>query len=75
MNAFINRWIERATAATKNAAKDHRWRYINYASNQQDPFAGYGEQNVQRLRNIQKSVDPRGVFTSSGLCKGFFKLN
>ena len=75
MNAYIDRWIEKATKATKDAGKYHPWRYINYASNRQDPFAGYGEQNVQRLRDIQKNVDPRGVFTSSGLCKGFFKLN
>jgi aryl-alcohol dehydrogenase-like predicted oxidoreductase len=50
--------------------------YINYVSAQQAPdvFAGYGDKNVQRLREIQRAVDPRGVYTSHGLWRGFVKL-
>lgn len=74
VNAVTKRWVERATAAAKSAGRHNPWLYINYASNEQDPFACYGEANLQRLKSIQKSIDPQGVFTSTGLCKGFFKL-
>ena len=76
--------VERMTANTihrlKAAAEDlgiaNRYLYINYASAAQvdDVFAGYGDENVQKLKKIQKAVDPRGIFTSHGLWKGFFKL-
>ncbi|OGM43868.1 FAD binding domain protein [Aspergillus bombycis] len=74
MNAFAAEWVKRATAATKDAGKHNPWLYINYASKGQDPFLGYGEANRQRLRRIQREVDPQGVFTSDGLCRGYFKL-
>jgi hypothetical protein len=74
INNFVNRWAERAMSSSKIAKKHHFWLYINYASKEQDPFSGYGEDNLRRLRSIQKSVDPEGVFTSSGLCRGYFKL-
>ncbi|KAE8382346.1 hypothetical protein BDV26DRAFT_288632 [Aspergillus bertholletiae] len=74
MDAFAQKWVERATAVTKDAGKHHPWLYINYASTEQDPFLSYGEANRQRLRRIQSEVDPRGVFTSGGLCRGYFKL-
>lgn len=74
MTTFVNRWVERAEAATRDAGKYHPWLYINYASKKQDPFSGYGEENLQRLRTIQASVDANGVFSSTGLCRGYFKL-
>lgn len=76
--------VERMTANTihrlKVAAEDlgvaNRYLYINYASASQadDVFAGYGDENVQKLNKIQRAVDPHGIFTSHGLWKGFFKL-
>ncbi|KAJ6132906.1 FAD linked oxidase N-terminal [Penicillium samsonianum] len=74
MNRFVSRWVESATSLIHKSGKDHPWLYINYASKDQDPFSGYGETNLQRLRDIQKRVDPSGVFTSTGLCRGYFKL-
>ena len=74
MNGFVARWIEKVNAFADKQGKRHPWLYINYASNQQDPFAGYGEENVRRLQHVQKNVDPEGVFTSTGLCRGYFKL-
>ncbi|KAE8413974.1 hypothetical protein BDV36DRAFT_303684 [Aspergillus pseudocaelatus] len=74
MNAFAQEWVERSTATTKDAGKHHPWLYVNYASKAQDPFLSYGEANLQKLRRIQKEVDPQGVFTSDGLCRGYFKL-
>jgi len=49
---------------------------MNYAwTGQADKvFAGYGESNAERLREIQRAVDPRGIFTLRGLWRGFMKL-
>ncbi|KAE8327046.1 hypothetical protein BDV39DRAFT_205457 [Aspergillus sergii] len=74
VNAFVQRWIQRVEDVTIQAGSQHRWLYINYAYHQQDPFSGYGERNKQKLVDVQKAVDQRGVFTSRGLCRGYFKL-
>lgn len=73
--AFADRWIEKSKAASVAVGKDHQWLYINYAYTSQDPFAGYGEANQERLKTIQKAVDPQGVFASTGLARGYFKIN
>lgn len=72
---FAARFIKRAKEVTVQAGLDNRWMYINYANQIQDPFAGYGMENKKRLQEIQKAVDPDGVFTSTGLCRGYFKVN
>ncbi|KAK8917682.1 FAD-dependent monooxygenase yanF [Metarhizium anisopliae] len=74
ISALADRWLQRSLAIIQEAGKGNPWLYINYASKSQDPFAGYGEKNRQRLIAIQKEVDPRGTFTSKGLCRGNFKL-
>ncbi|GMG30796.1 unnamed protein product [Aspergillus oryzae] len=74
MNAFAQEWVKKSTATTKDAGKHYPWLYINYASTDQDPFLSYGEANLQKLRRIQRDLDPQGVFTSEGLCRGYFKL-
>lgn len=74
MNTFVSNWVEKSTAATRDAGEHHPWMYINYASKEQDPYGGYGEENLEKLRRIQRSVDPDGLFTSRGLCRGYFKL-
>jgi hypothetical protein len=74
VNAFVHRWIQRATNDTVQAGIHHRWLYINYAYHQQDPFSGYGKVNKEKLIDVQESIDHLGVFTSQGLCRGSFKL-
>jgi hypothetical protein len=74
VNAFVQKWIQRVQAATVQAGSHHHWLYINYAYHQQDPFSGYGQRNKQRLIDVQKTIDQREVFTSRGLCRGYFKL-
>ncbi|KAJ9374490.1 CAZyme family AA7 [Paecilomyces variotii] len=68
--------IRRLQAVARDTGVGHRYIYINYASAAQvhDVFAGYGEDNAQRLRDIQRAVDPQGIFTSHGLWRGFVKL-
>jgi hypothetical protein len=79
-DAVVNRMTANIIARVNVTAQDlgvaSRYKYMNYASAAQTDsvFAGYGAENVQRLKSIQKSVDPRGIFTSKGLWRGFVKL-
>ncbi|KAL1849319.1 hypothetical protein Plec18167_000463 [Paecilomyces lecythidis] len=68
--------IRRLQAVAEDIGVGHRYIYINYASAAQADgiFSGYGEDNAQRLRVIQRAVDPYGVFTLRGLWRGFMKL-
>lgn len=75
MNAYADRWLTRSKQRASEMNLLHPWLYINYAKHDQDPFSGYGETNKLRLQRIQKAVDPRGIMTSQGLCRGSFKLN
>lgn len=60
--------------AAKSLNAFHPFIYINYANKGQDVFEGYGEDNHKRLTEVQKALDPQGIFTSSGLWTGFFKV-
>ena len=51
----------------------YRYVYQNYASLDQDVFAGYGEDNKQRLIRISRKYDPEQVFQN--LQPGYFKLS
>ena len=53
----------------------HPYIYANYAGPWQDIWGGYGEENVQQLRKLQRKYDPEQIFTRGGLCGGGFKLN
>jgi FAD/FMN-containing dehydrogenase len=68
--------IQKLTSAAEKLGVANRYRYINYASAAQtdEVFPGYGGENMQRLKQIQMAVDPKGVFTSKGLWRGFRKL-
>ncbi|ETS79957.1 hypothetical protein PFICI_07486 [Pestalotiopsis fici W106-1] len=74
MNAFADTWITRSMQAASDVDRLHPWLYINYAKDTQDPFSGYGKVNKARLISIQEAIDPKGIFTSTGLCRGSFKL-
>lgn len=72
--AFADNFIDGFKEAAEELGVLHPYLYVNYADKGQDVFASYGEENNRRLIEIQKSVDPKGIFTSSGLWRGFFKL-
>ncbi|KAF4258360.1 hypothetical protein KXW98_004367 [Aspergillus fumigatus] len=65
-DATVNRMTENIISRIEAVAKElkvaDRYLYINYASAAQADkvFAGYGEKSRRRLRDIQRSVDPRG---------------
>ncbi|RDL32612.1 uncharacterized protein BP5553_09068 [Venustampulla echinocandica] len=68
----VLRFFSRSIALAKSMSLDHRFIYMNYAGLDQGVFAGYGEHNLGRLKDIQKRYDPHGVFTK--LQPGYFKL-
>jgi len=71
LGAYIN-WLAKATARAKELGLYHRYLYMNYASQFQDPIRGYGDSNRARLRDVAKKYDPDGVFQL--LQPGYFKL-
>ncbi|KAI8950403.1 putative oxidoreductase [Xylaria longipes] len=72
--------VEEATRALINAIDNdnHRlgtynpFQYLNYAAPWQDPIASYGEESVERLHEVAREVDPKGVFTHQ--VPGGFKI-
>ena len=74
MYRFNRNVMERAKAAAIKMGLYHPFLYQNYASEDQDVFAGYGENARKRLQAIQKGIDPQGVFQKGGLCDGYFNL-
>ncbi|EKG14375.1 hypothetical protein MPH_08466 [Macrophomina phaseolina MS6] len=74
MYAFAEAWRCRSEEVAREMGLWNRYLYINYCKEDQDPFGGYGEKNKERLRRIQRKVDPEGIFTREGLNRGNFKL-
>lgn len=68
--------VERMRSVARQAGVAHPYMYLNYASagDAEKVFSGYGAANVERLKSIQAAVDPQGIFTASGLWRGFMKL-
>lgn len=69
--------VRRVEAAAKDSGVANRYLYINYASAAQADgvFGGYGDENVQRLKEVHRAVDPHGIFASKGLWRGFSSCN
>ena len=66
------KWLSRSNAMARELGLDHRYLYMNYASQFQNPIRGYGEPSLERLRSIARKYDPEGVFQK--LQPGYFKL-
>jgi hypothetical protein len=69
--------IEKSEALAKEMGLWHRFKYMNYAEKWQADaiYSGYGEENHKHLKQLQRKIDPEGVFTKGGLCGGYFMLN
>lgn len=64
-------WQQADELALERGLK-RNWIYINYAAEDQDPIASYGEENVRRLREMSRKYDPTGLFQKN--MPGGFKL-
>ncbi|KAN0094203.1 FAD-binding domain containing protein [Hyaloscypha variabilis] len=73
VSAVGRRVRERWERVAKEMGLWHPYVYINYADVEQDVFAGYGEENREKLRQIQRKWDPEGVF-GERLQPGGFKV-
>jgi len=58
-------------AAGRNGLLD--WQFMNYADKTQDPLAGYGADNVAKIRAAAKKFDPKGIFQTKA--PGGFKIS
>ncbi|KAL8992317.1 MAG: hypothetical protein Q9169_007195, partial [Polycauliona sp. 2 TL-2023] len=67
------RVISRAKDVAREMGLGNKYVYQNYASLDQDVFAGYGEENRRRLVEISRKYDPDRIFQN--LQPGYFKLD
>jgi hypothetical protein len=70
--AAVDRFVSRSVELAQKMGLDNRFICMNYASKEQDIFAGYGEDNERRLKKVQREYDPDDVFKK--LQPGYFKL-
>ncbi|KAM3070396.1 hypothetical protein ACMFMG_010223 [Clarireedia jacksonii] len=69
---FARIWTSRCVNLANVLGMRSRYVYQNYASSEQNVFAGYGKEYHRRLVEISKKYDPDGVFTR--LQPGYFKI-
>jgi hypothetical protein len=70
--AASRNFISRANATAYAQGLGNRFLYQNYAGQEQDVFASYGQENLERLREVGRKYDPNGVWQK--LQPGYFKL-
>jgi hypothetical protein len=51
---------------------DVPFKFMNYASNFQDPIGSYGKENKMKLQDVSRKYDPEGMFQNG--VPGGFKL-
>lgn len=64
--------IEQIDSYARANETGHRYKYLNYCGIWQDPFSGYGHENLMFLREVSREYDPDGLFQYG--CTGGFKL-
>jgi hypothetical protein len=73
----IHNAVEDLLAKFKQMASEkgllHRYIFTNYAYQNEDIFAGYGEESLKRLKEVSKKYDPEGIFQKA--VPGGFKLS
>ncbi|KAI4125762.1 MAG: hypothetical protein LQ338_004098 [Usnochroma carphineum] len=72
INAAARTIWTQADVLAREMGMMRKWRYLNYAAQDQDPLGSYGEENLARLRAVSGKFDPRGMFQRN--VPGGFKL-
>lgn len=72
INAATVLYIDRVYAYTKSVGQFQRSVYMGYAYPTQPVIEGYGEDNVNFLREVSRKYDPQGIFQRC--VPGGFKL-
>lgn len=65
--------IEAIDQAASKMGMLHPFKYIGYAEENQEVLQGYGEQNIEFMKNVSKRYDPGQIFQT--LVRGGFKLS
>jgi hypothetical protein len=73
MHGFGEKYIAELDEFAKSVGADNPWIYLDYAFATQDPLASYGEDNLQKIRDVAKKYDPEGVFQT--MVPGGFKVS
>ncbi|UNI17425.1 hypothetical protein JDV02_003768 [Purpureocillium takamizusanense] len=71
--AFARKVMDRIAAEATALGVQSDYIYMNYGSRFQNVIAGYGADNVNKLRDIARQYDPKAVFQT--LQPGHFKLD
>ena len=75
-NAVVQQTAQKVMQKVNEAAKEmgmlHKFVYLNYANQAQDPIWTYGRENVASLRAAATKYDPRKIFQRQ--VPGGFKL-
>ena len=66
------RFLREVESMARKRGKLHRWKYLNYAAQWQDPITGYGHANKEKLRAVSRKYDPAQIFQKQ--VPGGFKL-
>lgn len=64
--------IAQIDAYAESHGTGHRYRYLNYCGGWQKPFDGYGQDNLEFMREVSRRYDAEGLFQRG--CVGGFKL-
>ncbi|KAK4161755.1 hypothetical protein QBC43DRAFT_357294 [Cladorrhinum sp. PSN259] len=70
---LVKQWVEDIKTYAASVDGMLPWIYLNYADKSQDPLRSYGEDNLQKIRDVAEKYDPQGVFQT--LCPGGFKIS
>ncbi|KAH8432049.1 FAD-binding oxidoreductase [Aspergillus melleus] len=66
--------LERIEEAVESRGQSVPFRFMNYSCTFQDPIASYGPENKQRMQNVSRKYDPKGMF-QKGVPGGFKLFN
>ncbi|KAI3340484.1 FAD binding domain-containing protein [Ustulina deusta] len=59
---LVREWLDSVDEFARGEDLSWDWRYLNYASRDQDPIASYGQEAVEKIRAAAAKYDPQGVF-------------
>lgn len=62
LNTALNDLIRMVDKVAEEEGVKEDYLYLNFAAWFQDPFAGYGREQVRKLRHVAKKYDPEGFF-------------
>lgn len=64
-SAAVKAMSERIDRFVAQVGGDVAFRYINYATEDQNPLLSYGEANVRFMKDVAARYDPGGVFQTT----------